>query len=206
VRKFFIYTLLILITFLLTGMAILGKKINPNLNISVKPYQESIVSSLVPTPDPAQFISISNLTYNFSFDLPIAWSSENFTKNESDGCFIKPGDETIEIRIYGATKNLSNEQDYTSLAGMQGMIKDFIFRDGAKGKYIETEAERYIVREAGNYRIYLYINSSLEWYQANERNLSYLAKSIRFGVSPPKEATTAQDNSNNNVQTSQSGS
>jgi len=140
-----------------------------------------------------------NEMFDFWFDIPVEWNAVDQTEDGS-AYNILPGNDRVDIRIYGVLINGENEDAdkfYTSLAGSRGTVSEFIFRDGWVGTQIKvSDTEEYYLRLDGDSYLILHINAGKDpgWMAANKEKLQYVALSARtaqeiFGRSGGDENT-----------------
>ena len=133
-----------------------------------------------PTYD-SDYKTANNDVCGFWFDIPKEWNADDLSEDGSEFTILT-GRENIVIKIYGVMKNESDDEFYKSLAGKNGKITDFTYRDGWIGKEIEiSEGERYYVRVDGDSYIVFYfnINGDTEWFNENKDKINYIAMSAR---------------------------
>ena len=133
-----------------------------------------------PTYDP-DYKTAGNEFFAFWFDIPNEWKAEDLSEDGSVYT-IFPGKENIGIKIYGVMKNEPEEEYYASLAGKNGTVTDFTYRDGWIGKQIKiSDGESYYVRVDGDSYLVFYFNSGgdNEWLNENKDKIDYIAMSAR---------------------------
>ena len=133
-----------------------------------------------PAIDP-NYKTANNEVFDFWFDIPAGWKAED---NSDDGSAydILPGNDNVKIKIYAEMKDGSEDEFYKSLAGGNGIVDDFTYRDGWIGKHIKvTDNEAYYVRIDGDSYMILHVdaNNAPEWKKENEDIIAYIAKSAR---------------------------
>ncbi|MGE5613198.1 MAG: hypothetical protein ACM3XR_02225 [Bacillota bacterium] len=152
----------------------------PGISESVAKTQEGEIK-FYPTYDDG-YKTGNNELYDFWFDIPVDWKAVD---NSEDGSVydILPGNDNVEIKIYGVMQDKPEEEFYAGLAGSGGSVSDFAYRDGWIGKQVNvSENESYFVRVDGDSYIVLHINAEKdpEWKKINEEKLNYMAESIRI--------------------------
>ena len=133
-----------------------------------------------PTYD-ANYKTGSNDMFDFWFDIPNEWKAVDQSEDGSE-YRILPGNDNIEIKMYGTLMNGSEDDFYTSLSGSNGTISDFTYRDGWVGKQINvSNSEVYYIRVDGDSYMILHVNSkgNSEWMMQNSEKLNYVAMSAR---------------------------
>jgi len=133
-----------------------------------------------PTIDP-DYKTANNEIFDFWFDIPVGWKAVDNT-NDGSAYDILPGNDNVKIKIYGEMKDGSEDKFYKSLAGSNGTVDDFTYRDGWVGKQIKvTDNETYYVRIDGDSYLVLHVdaNNDPEWKNENGDILSYIAQSGR---------------------------
>ncbi|HBC89611.1 MAG TPA: hypothetical protein DCZ94_21955 [Lentisphaeria bacterium] len=124
--------------------------------------------------------SIGNARFNFWIDIPVDWDAEDRSEN-GDGYFLLPGDNTVDLRVYGG--HVMPENDYTT-----EMLQDpanhpipFYFNDGYKGVSLTKREELYFIRTERNVHIIFYAKAQKSWLEKHESMLKTVASSLRFG-------------------------
>lgn len=135
---------------------------------------------LYPTYNP-DYKTCGNEIFEFWFDIPNSWFVED---NSEDGYTytITSEDKSILIEMGGRFTNKSEDDFYASLAGKDGTIEDFTFRDECCGKKISiSQSKICYVRADGDSFIVFYVNagSNDKWIEQNKETLDYIANSIR---------------------------
>lgn len=123
----------------------------------------------------------SNEMFAFWFDIPVEWKAVNRSEDGSE-YHILPGNYKIDIRIYGQLADGPEEEFYKQLAGKNGEIADFAYRDNWIGKKITvSESETYFVRVDGDSYLILHVDATEDpgWMAENEEVIIYIAKSAR---------------------------
>jgi hypothetical protein len=149
-----------------------------------EPEQElpTVKATFYKTDNP-QYKKTGNPRFNFWFDLPVAWDAEDQSVN-GDGYHIDSKNKRVnDIRIYGSYRTFSNEEYYDMVRDKTGTIIDFTFKDGSVGKIITKSTEHYFIRVETDRWITFYVNGPNDWYQQNQGQLIYIAKSMRPGNS-----------------------
>lgn len=121
-----------------------------------------------------------NAKYNFWFDLPNGWRAEDASEL-GDGYFIECADSGADIRIYGTSKILPDEEFFRILIGETGQKLPFTFADGTGGTFLRKDTVRYFIRNADEARVVCYVSASAPWYRAHEATVLRMAGSVRFG-------------------------
>lgn len=123
----------------------------------------------------------NNEMFDFWFDIPVEWKAVD-QSGDGSGYSIIADDEKIDIKIYGVMANESENEFYAGLAGKNGVISDFIYRDGWNGKQINiSKTEIYYVRVDGDSYLVLHIDAGHDpgWMEENVDRLTYIAMSAR---------------------------
>jgi len=122
-----------------------------------------------------------NEKFDFWFDVPLEWKVVDRSEDGS-AYHVLTGNNRIELKIYGVPMDGTQSDFYRKLAGSDGNISDFDFRDGWTGKKIDvSDNETYYARVNGESFIVFYINTSEdpEWRVQNEEAIGNIAVSIR---------------------------
>ncbi len=133
-----------------------------------------------PTYD-ANYKTGSNEIFDFWFDIPNEWKAVDQSEDGTEYSIL-PGDDNIEIKMYGVLVNVPENEFYASLSGSSGTISDFIYRDGWAGKQIIISgSETFYARADGDSYMILHVNSKgdSEWMTQNAEKLNYVAMSAR---------------------------
>lgn len=135
---------------------------------------------LYPTYNP-DYKTCGNEIFEFWFDIPNTWSVAD---NSEDGYTytITSDDKSILIEMGGRFTDKTEDAFYASLAGKDGVIEDFTFRDECGGKKINiSQSKLCYVRADGDSFIVFYVNagSNTQWIEQNKEALDYIANSIR---------------------------
>ncbi len=139
-----------------------------------------------------------NEMFDFWFDIPLDWNAVDQTEDGS-AYNIVSGNDRVEIRIYGLLINEENKDEdgfLASLAGSNGTVSEFIFRDGWVGTQIKvSDTEEYYLRVDGDSYLILHINADKDpgWMAKNEEKLRYVALSART-TQESYGRNTAQEN------------
>lgn len=158
---------------------------------SVDPNEDMIAdeeAEYFPAED-QEFKKAGNARFNFWFDIPNNWKAIDRSAN-GDGYFIITEDENVDIRVYGANRILEPEAYYSEIAGEQGKIQEFTFRNGDAGKMITRPGgEIHFVRCEKDRYISLYVNygEDKQWYENNGDLMAVVAESLRPGDFRPGE-------------------
>lgn len=152
----------------------------PGISESVAKTQEGEIK-FYPTYDDG-YKTGNNELFDFWFDIPIDWKAVD--KSEDASVYnILPGNDKVEIKIFGIMKDEPEEEFYDALAGSKGKVSEFIYRDGWIGIEAEvSENESYFVRVDGDSYIVLHINAGKdpEWKKSTGEKLNYVAASVRI--------------------------
>jgi len=125
-----------------------------------------------------------NEMFDFWFDIPVSWSAIDKTEDGS-AYNILTGNDKVEISIHGiliTEENEDEERFYASLAGKNGTVSEFMFRDGWIGtQIIISDTEEYYLRVDGDSYLGIYINADKDpgWKAENHERLMYFVQSAR---------------------------
>ncbi|GEM_PF-733819 len=144
----------------------------------------------------------NNEKFDFWFDVPVEWSVTDRSEDGSE-YYILPKDSKIDMRIYGEMidENVPADEYYKTLAGKDGIISDYVYRDSWMGKKIEVSAnETYYVRIDGDSYLILHVNAANdpEWKRQNGDIIDYVAMSARttresLGTMPDEVSSITPD-------------
>jgi predicted nucleic acid-binding Zn ribbon protein len=137
----------------------------------------------------SKYKTIGNAKFNFWFDIPVSWDAEDRSVN-GDGYSIAPDAKDAEAGVFGQYKIFPDEEFFETMFKDMRVKKDFIFRDGKKGKYIVDGDEHHFLRdESGPDRwIAFYIKCADAWFKENSVTILYIARSLRPGKRSGPEA------------------
>ncbi len=123
----------------------------------------------------------SNEMFAFWFDIPNEWKAVDESADGSQYTILT-GNDKVELKIYGLLKEGSEDSFYKKLAGSNGSISEFTYRDGWVGRQITvSDSEVYYVRVDGDSYMILHVNAKGddEWMSLNAEKLNYVAMSAR---------------------------
>lgn len=123
----------------------------------------------------------SNEMFAFWFDIPVEWKAVDRSEDGSEYCIL-PDNDKVDIRIYGQLIEGPEDEFYRQLAGKNGEIEDFVYRDNWIGRKITvSENELYFIRVDGDSYLILQVDASgdPEWMAVNGEIISYIARSAR---------------------------
>lgn len=158
----------------------------------------------------SEYKTAKNNFYDFWFDIPGEWKAVD--KSEKGGEFnIDPGNGKVSLMVYGAMKDGAEDDYYKKLAGGEGNIEDFSFRDGWMGKKITDGTKFYYIRPDGDSYIIFYFDykNDSDWFKENRSTLEYIGQSLRtsqgsFGNMGSDSSITLDDLQLGNVKLSMS--
>lgn len=153
-----------------------GNTVSPDKQSASKTLDGQI--KFYPTIDP-NYKTAGNEMFDFWFDIPNEWKAVDKSKDGS-AYTILPDSGTAEMKIYGRMIQGQEKDFYKELAGTDGKISDFAYRDGWKGKRIDIgSSETYYVRVDGDSYLIFYIKADSEWMKQNADKIEYVAMSAR---------------------------
>ncbi len=123
----------------------------------------------------------SNEKFAFWFDIPVEWNAVDRSEDGSE-YYILSGNNKVNIRIYGQLIDGPEDEFYRKLAGKNGQIEDFVYRDDWIGKKITvSKNELYFVRVDGDSYLILHVDAAEDpgWLAENEETILYIARSAR---------------------------
>jgi hypothetical protein len=123
----------------------------------------------------------NNEKFDFWFDIPVDWNAVDESVDGSEYRIVDSSDK-VKIRIFGILEDEAGEDYYNKLAGPNGTITDFIFRDSWIGKKVEVSSnEIYYVRVDGDSYMVLHVDASEDpaWMADNRETIEYIAMSAR---------------------------
>lgn len=124
----------------------------------------------------------SNEMFDFWFDIPVEWNAVDSSEDASEYTIL-PDSDKVDIRIYGQLNDGPEDGFYRQLAGQNGEITEFVYRDDWVGRKITvSENEMYFVRVDGDSYLILHVDASKdpEWLADNEEIILYIARSTRI--------------------------
>lgn len=139
-----------------------------------------------------------NELFDFWYDIPVEWNAVD-NSQDSSTYDILSGNDKVVIRISGELIDEDNEDEdgfYASLAGKNGIVTEFRFRDRWVGKKIlVSDNEAYYVRLDGDSYIILHMNANKdsEWKAHNEEILNDIAMSVRTTQESYGNISTVED-------------
>lgn len=123
----------------------------------------------------------NNEMFDFWFDIPVDWNAVDNSADGSEYHIIDSSDK-VKIRIFGIYTDEAGEDYCNELAGKNGVISDFIFRDSWIGKKVEVSPnEMYFVRLDGDSYMVLHVDASADpaWLDKNREIIEHIAMSAR---------------------------
>lgn len=178
------------------GLEITAAAEDSHANVSASKTLDSEMK-FYPTYD-ENFKTGHNELFDFWYDIPVEWNAVD-NSQDSSTYDILSGNDKVVIRISGELIDEDNEDEdgfYASLAGKNGIVTEFRFRDRWVGKKIlVSDNEAYYVRLDGDSYIILHMNANKdsEWKAHNEEILNDIAMSVRTTQESYGNISTVED-------------